>query len=169
MSNIGSTHQIERLIRLIRGHKVIMDADLSDLYGVETRVLVQAVKRNSNRFPADFMFQLSVEEAKSLRSQFVISKKGRGGRRYLSLVFTEREKTPDPFSRTLLLRCRRRAPRRRSWRWLVISLSRLLILMLTATSNGIVLRLGRKYESLWNVSEATLRLALQGSFRPATR
>ena len=67
----------------------MLDADLAELYGVETRVLVQAVKRNSARFPAEFMFQLSVEEAKSLRSQFVISKKGRGGRRYLPFVFTE--------------------------------------------------------------------------------
>ncbi len=89
MSNIVAAHQIERLIRLIRGHKVMLDADLAELYGVDTRVLVQAVKRNSNRFPADFMFQLSVEEAKSLRSQSVISKNGRGGRRYLPFVFTE--------------------------------------------------------------------------------
>ncbi len=89
MSNVVSTHQIERFIRLIRGHKVILDTDLAELYGVQTRVLVQAVKRNFNRFPTDFMFQLSVEEAKSLRSQFVISKKGRGGRRYLPFVFTE--------------------------------------------------------------------------------
>jgi len=89
MSNIASTHQIERLIRLIRGHKVMLDEDLAELYGVETRVLIQAVKRNSSRFPGDFMFQLSVEEAKSLRSQSVISNKGRGGRRYLPFVFTE--------------------------------------------------------------------------------
>ncbi len=67
----------------------MLDADLADLYGVETRVLIQAVKRNANRFPADFMFLLSVDEAKSLRSQSVISKKGRGGRRYLPFVFTE--------------------------------------------------------------------------------
>ena len=67
----------------------MLDADLADLYGVETRVLIQAVKRNANRFPADFMFLLSEDEAKSLRSQSVISKKGRGGRRYLPFVFTE--------------------------------------------------------------------------------
>lgn len=67
----------------------MLDADLAELYGVETRVLIQAVKRNSSRFPGDFMFQLSVEEAKSLRSQSVISNKGRGGRRYLPFVFTE--------------------------------------------------------------------------------
>lgn len=80
---------IEGLILLIRGHKVLMDKDLAELYGVETRVLIQAVKRNSSRFPADFMFQLSKEEAKHLRSQFVISKQRRGGLRYLPYVFTE--------------------------------------------------------------------------------
>jgi ORF6N domain len=61
----------------------MLDADLAELYGVETRVLIQAVKRNSNRFPADFMFQVSGEEAKHLRSQFVISK----GRRRRKAVF----------------------------------------------------------------------------------
>jgi len=83
------TEQIERLILLIRGHKVLLDTDLAVLYGVETRVLIQAVKRNSNRFPTDFMFQLSDEEADLLRSQIVISKNRRGGRRYLPYVFTE--------------------------------------------------------------------------------
>lgn len=67
----------------------MLDTDLAVLYGVETRVLVQAVKRNSNRFPTDFMFQLSDEEANLLRSQIVISKNRRGGRRYLPYVFTE--------------------------------------------------------------------------------
>lgn len=79
---------IERKIFLIRGKKVMLDADLADLYGVETRSLVQAVKRNMDRFPFDFMFQLSQEEFESLRSQFVISK-GKGGRRYFPYVFTE--------------------------------------------------------------------------------
>jgi len=59
----------------------MLDADLAELYGVETRVLVQVVKRNVNRFPKDFMFQLSDEETKLLRSQIVISNRGRGGRR----------------------------------------------------------------------------------------
>ena len=67
----------------------MLDADLAELYGVETRVLVQVVKRNVNRFPKDFMFQLSDEETKLLRSQIVISNRGRGGRRYLPYVFTE--------------------------------------------------------------------------------
>ena len=89
MAAIIPTEQIEKLIRLIRGHKVMLDTDLAVLYGVETRVLVQAVKRNSNRFPTDFMFQLSDEEANLLRSQIVISKNRRGGRRYLPYVFTE--------------------------------------------------------------------------------
>ena len=84
-----SAFHVEKLIRVIRGHKVMLDADLAKLYGVETRVLVQAVKRNSSRFPADFMFPLSSTEAKALRSQTVISKTGRGGRRYLPMVFTE--------------------------------------------------------------------------------
>lgn len=74
---------------LIRGHKVILDRDLSRLYQVETRVLVQAVKRNTERFPIDFMFQLNKKENMVLESQFVISKTGRGGRRYLPYAFTE--------------------------------------------------------------------------------
>ncbi|WP_424947249.1 ORF6N domain-containing protein [Candidatus Spongiihabitans sp.] len=93
--------QIERRILFIRGEKVILDADLAALYGTETRVLVQAVKRNIERFPTDFMFQLSQEEFDHLRSrivtssedpavlisQFVISK--RGGRRSPPYAFTE--------------------------------------------------------------------------------
>ena len=89
MTTNVSARQIDRLILLSRGHKVMLDSDLAALYGVETRVLIQALKRNSNRFPADFMFQLSENEAQHLRSQFVISKKRRGGRRYLPYVFTE--------------------------------------------------------------------------------
>lgn len=73
---------IERRILLIRGNKVLLDAHLAALYGVSTKVLVQAVKRNSARFPADFMYQLTDDEHSTLRSQSVTSKKGRGGRRY---------------------------------------------------------------------------------------
>ena len=80
---------IERKIDLIRGRKLMVDADLAQLYQVETRVLLQAVKRNIDRFPDDFMFQLNSEEAESLRSQIVISNPGRGGRRYLPYVFTK--------------------------------------------------------------------------------
>ncbi|HKP38569.1 MAG TPA: ORF6N domain-containing protein [Pyrinomonadaceae bacterium] len=80
---------IERRIYLIRGQKVMMDTDLAELYGVQTFRLNEAVKRNRKRFPVDFMFQLNKKEAKSLTSQFAISKKGRGGRRTLPYVFTE--------------------------------------------------------------------------------
>lgn len=65
--------RIERAILVLRRHKVLLDADLAALYGVETRVLVQAVKRNLGRFPDDFMFQLDVDEREALRSQSVIS------------------------------------------------------------------------------------------------
>ncbi len=80
---------IERRICLIRGQKVMFDTDLAKLYKVATKVLNQAVKRNHARFPDDFMFQLTLEEAESLRSQFVTSNPGRGGRRYQPLAFTE--------------------------------------------------------------------------------
>ncbi len=75
-------------IYLIRGIKMMLDRDLAELYGVETRSLIQAVKRNIERFPSDFMLQLTKEEFDSLRSQIVISK-GKGGRRYLPYVFSE--------------------------------------------------------------------------------
>ena len=81
--------RIERAILLLRGHKVLLDADLAALYGVATRVLVQAVHRNRQRFPEDFMFQLSEEELARLRSQVGISNPGRGGRRYRPYAFTE--------------------------------------------------------------------------------
>lgn len=80
---------IQQKICIIRGHKVMLDFDLALLYGVETKVLIQSVKRNIERFPEDFMFQLDGHEFECLRSQIVTSKKGRGGRRYLPYVFTE--------------------------------------------------------------------------------
>jgi ORF6N domain len=80
---------IEKRILLVRDRQVMLDEDLADLYGVETRVLVQQVKRNANRFPADFMFQLTRAETEALRSQIVTSNEGRGGRRYAPYVFTE--------------------------------------------------------------------------------
>lgn len=80
--------RIEKAIFIIRGQKVMFDADLATLYGVPTRSLIQAVRRNEERFPSDFMFRLNQEEFDSLRSQIVISK-GRGGRRYIPYVFTE--------------------------------------------------------------------------------
>jgi ORF6N domain len=80
---------IEKRIFVVRERQVMLDEDLADLYGVETKVLVQQVKRNAKRFPADFMFQLTKAEAEALRSQFVTSNEGRGGRRYAPYVFTE--------------------------------------------------------------------------------
>jgi hypothetical protein len=82
--------RIENRILLIRGLKVLLDADLASLYGIETRVLNQAVKRNAERFPADFMFQLSAKELEAWRSQVVISNPGaKMGLRRAPYVFTE--------------------------------------------------------------------------------
>ena len=108
---------IKSMIHKIRGYQVMLDADLANIYQVDTRVLNQAVKRNISRFPPEFMFQLtqaeydilrsqivisknedenlrsqfvtSKDEHENLRSQFAISKNGKGGRRYLPFVFTE--------------------------------------------------------------------------------
>ena len=80
---------ITTLIVTIRGKRVILDRDLAALYGVPTFRFNEAVKRNRNRFPEDFMFQLTRDEAASLTSQFAMSKSGRGGRRNLPYVFTE--------------------------------------------------------------------------------
>ncbi len=74
----------------IRGHKVLLDFDLAELYAIETRILKQAVRRNSSRFPEDFMFELTEEEWISLRSQIVTLKTGRGQHsKYLPFAFTE--------------------------------------------------------------------------------
>jgi hypothetical protein len=81
--------KIEQMIYIIRGYKVMLDSDLADLYGVKTKVLNQAVKRNKDRFPSDFMFQLSDYEHANLRSQFVTSSSTPGGRRASPAVFTE--------------------------------------------------------------------------------
>jgi hypothetical protein len=81
--------RIERRIIVMRGENVLLDDDLARMYGVETRALVQAVKRNAKRFPPDFMFQLSREEFETLRARLGISNPGRGGRRYLPHAFTE--------------------------------------------------------------------------------
>ena len=88
VSTFLSNEVIERKIYMIRGRKVMVDTDLAELYRVPTKVLIQSVKRNPRRFPAEFMWQLTKSEAQRLRSQFVTSK-GRGGRRYLPYVFTE--------------------------------------------------------------------------------
>jgi hypothetical protein len=84
-----TTVDITTLIVTIRGKRVILDRDLATLYGVPTFRFNEAVKRNRNRFPEDFMFQLTRDEAASLTSQFAMSKSGRGGRRTLPYAFTE--------------------------------------------------------------------------------
>ncbi len=80
---------VEKRIFVVRGRQVMLDEDLADLYGVETKRLIQQVKRNLKRFPDDFMFQLDKAEAEILRSQIATSKDGPGGRRYAPYVFTE--------------------------------------------------------------------------------
>lgn len=81
--------QIKNLIYEIRGYKVMLDSDLADLYGVPTKRLNEAVKRNITRFPSNFMFQLNEEDLLDLRSQFATSSSKHGGRRYMPYVFTE--------------------------------------------------------------------------------
>src|SRR4029078_6894411 len=88
-TNLIADEKIEKTIYLIRGEKVMLDRDLASLYGVETGALNRAVKRNLQRFPPDFMFQLTTDESEFLRCQIGISKTGRGGRRFLPYVFTE--------------------------------------------------------------------------------
>jgi ORF6N domain-containing protein len=80
---------VESRILIVRRQRVILDSDLAALYGVTVKRLNQQVNRNQERFPADFMFQLTSTEDKALRLQIATSKKGRGGRRYLPYAFTE--------------------------------------------------------------------------------
>lgn len=87
MNEIIPHERIEKRIHELRGKKVMLDADLAELYGVETRALNQAVTRNAGRFPEDFMFRLTTTEAQDLKSQSVTS--NWGGRRYLPYAFTE--------------------------------------------------------------------------------
>jgi phage regulator Rha-like protein len=87
--NLIPNERIIQKIFVIHGQKVMLDSDLAVLYGVETKVLNQAVKRNTARFPKDFMFQLTKEELENLKSQFVTSSLKHGGRRKLPMVFTE--------------------------------------------------------------------------------
>jgi hypothetical protein len=81
--------QIARRILVIRGQRVMLSTDLAELYGVERRALIQAVKRTRARFPDDFMFQLSRDETANLKSQSVISSSGWGGGRHAPYAFTE--------------------------------------------------------------------------------
>lgn len=85
----ASVDGIQRRICVIRGYKVMIDADLAELYGVTTRRLNEQVRRNALRFPDDFMFQLTVEEARNLKSHFATSSCGWGGRRKRPLAFTQ--------------------------------------------------------------------------------
>ena len=97
MSSLLPIERIEKKILLIRGHKVMLDEDLAELYGVTAKRLNEQVKRNRDRFPKDFMFQLNPGESRNLRSQFATSSlrsqsvtlPDHGGRRYLPYVFTE--------------------------------------------------------------------------------
>ena len=89
MKQIMPSEIVERKIYIIRGHRVMIDSDLAALYGVTTFNLNKAVRRNIERFPDDFMFQLSSEEFKALIFQIGISKKSKGGRRFLPYAFTE--------------------------------------------------------------------------------
>ena len=84
-----SPEEIVAKIFVFRGKKVMLDNDLASLYGVQTKMLNQAVRRNLSRFPEDFMFRVTEEEVVNLRSQFVTSSSMYGGRRYLPYVFTE--------------------------------------------------------------------------------
>ncbi len=81
--------KIEKMIYIIRDQKVMLDSDLAELYGVETKAINRQVLRNKDRFPKDFMFKLTSEEFELLRCQNGTSNDGRGGRRYLPNVFTE--------------------------------------------------------------------------------
>ncbi len=83
-----SANLVESLIRLVRGQRVILDADLAQVYGVPTKQLNQAVRRNIEKFPEDFAFEVDFEEVTNLRSQFVTSS-GHGGRRHRPVAFTE--------------------------------------------------------------------------------
>lgn len=87
MNEIIPIEEIQQRILIIRGHRVMIDADLAVLYGVTTKRLNEQVRRNLIRFPSDFMFQLNEEEFENMRSHFATSKWG--GRRYLPFVFTE--------------------------------------------------------------------------------
>lgn len=88
-SSIVPIERIEKKIFLIRNQKIMLDSDIAKPYGTETKILNKAVSRNQDRFPKDFMFQLTSEEWSSLKFHSGTSKKGRGGRRFLPYAFTE--------------------------------------------------------------------------------
>lgn len=88
-SDVIKSVNIEQLIHQVRGKKIILDTDLASLYEVTTKRLNEQIKRNKDRFPDDFLFQLTHEEHDSLRSQIATSRSKHGGRRYLPYAFTE--------------------------------------------------------------------------------
>ncbi len=88
-SRVVPVEHVERAIHVVRGQRVMLDTDLATLYGVTTKALNQAVKRNADRFPEDFAYHLTYQEFTSLKSQIVTSNVGRGGRRKLPRIFTE--------------------------------------------------------------------------------
>ncbi len=87
--DLPSRERAERAILILRGQRVMLDEELAVLYGVEVKALNQATKRNRERFPSDFMFQLTSDEVRALRSQIVTAKSRRGGRRSAPYAFTE--------------------------------------------------------------------------------
>jgi len=89
MSTLVPRERIEQTIRIFRGHRVMLDTDLAELYGVTVGRLNEAVKRNADRFPSDFMFQLTKPEFENLKSQIAISSSEWGGRRHAPYAFTE--------------------------------------------------------------------------------
>ena len=103
-TSIIPAERIERCIHLVRGRRVMLASDLAELYGVLTLRLNEQVKRNRDRFPDDFVFQLTAEEAAALTSQIAMSNKGRGGRRALPYVFTEHGAIMAPACLTLPVR-----------------------------------------------------------------
>jgi hypothetical protein len=92
VKSIVAEEAIVNRIYLVRGQKVMLDRDLSALYGVETKVLKQAVRRNMKRFPSDFLFEMSTKELEDWRSQNVVSKEDRKGLRHAPFCFTEQDR-----------------------------------------------------------------------------
>ena len=94
MEDLVPVEGIVKRIFFIRSHKVMLDNDLAELYGVKTKILNKAVKRNIDRFPADFMFQLTMQETENLRFHFGTSSEGHGGRRYIFPMFLQNKVWP---------------------------------------------------------------------------
>ena len=90
MSTLVPRERIEQTIRIVRGHRVMLDTDMAEFYGVTVGRLNEDVKRNADRFPSDFMFQLTKPEFENLKSQIAISSSEWGGRRQLPYAFSDR-------------------------------------------------------------------------------